>query len=145
MKHAVKLLSSVAVTVLLAAVTQKPSLSKEPGKLLRSVTVQTKQADEPTSVLLEVEGVLEEGDAALSDGSLYDVYEFEGQAGQAITIRLESAEFDTYVLLTDADGERIAENDDVSASNTHSQLTVELTANGTYRIFANSYDETGRG
>ena len=63
-------------------------------------------------VLLQTSGSLESGDSILNDGSLYDVHPFEGEAGQTVTIQLESSEFDTYLILTDADGQALAENDD---------------------------------
>lgn len=59
-------------------------------------------------VLLRVEGRLEEGDSTLGYGSLYDEYVVEGQAGNTISITLESLAFDTYLLLVDGDGERLA-------------------------------------
>ncbi|MBE9080364.1 CHAT domain-containing protein [Romeria aff. gracilis LEGE 07310] len=145
MKQAVMLFSLVAVNFLLSSASIEPSFSKATGKMRRIEAAQSKQTDESATVLLEVEGVLEEGDAALSDGSLYDVYEVEGQAGQSITIHLESEAFDTYVLFMNTNGELIDESDDVSNQNTNSQLSVIFANDGVYKILANSYDNTGRG
>lgn len=96
--------------------------------------------------LLQEQGQLEPGDAVLeADGSLYDRYSLEGQAGQQITITLESSAFDTYLLLINADGNKIGESDDIDQTNSNSSLTITLPANGTYTIVVNSYDNTGRG
>lgn len=97
-----------------------------------------------SSTLLQRQGELERGDTVLqSDGSLYDDYTFEGRSGQQITIVLESTEFDTYLILLDPSGNKIAENDDNQGTN--SALTITLPSNGTYTIIANSYDGSGRG
>ena len=95
--------------------------------------------------LIEIEGVLELGDETLSDGSLYDLYPFDAEADQTITIEMTSDEFDTYLLLVDADGQTIGENDDISEDNTNSTITITLPETGTYRVVANAFDSTGQG
>jgi Bacterial pre-peptidase C-terminal domain len=79
------------------------------------------------------------------DGSLFDVYEFSGSAGQTVTITLESTEFDPYLILVDSSGNAIDQNDDASNSNANSFLRVRLPQTGTYQAIVNSYDRTGRG
>lgn len=145
MHYPIKLLSFVTLSALFTTVdvaaSQHPTRHPDFSEAARSLLAQT----EPTgNVLLDVEGVLEEGDLQDNNDSLYDVYLFEGQPGQSITIRLESQDFDTYLFLFDIDGERLASNDDRGES-TNSQLSVTLTNEGTYQIFANAFDETGRG
>ncbi|MEO0536547.1 MAG: PPC domain-containing protein [Cyanobacteria bacterium P01_A01_bin.123] len=100
-------------------------------------------ADE--TALLEIEGVLEAGDDTLGDGSLYDLYPFDAEAEQTITIQMASEEFDTYLLLVDEEGQTIGENDDVSESDTNSALTITLPEAGTYVVVANAFDNTGQG
>ncbi|MGB6017497.1 MAG: PPC domain-containing protein, partial [Nodosilinea sp.] len=76
---------------------------------------QTKQANDETEPLLEVEGVLEPGDSTFTDdNSLYDTYTFEAEAGQAVIVTMESEEFDTYLLLRYGQGGKIAQNDDIN-------------------------------
>lgn len=70
------------------------------------------------------------------------VHTFEGQAGQMVTIILESADFDPVVTLQNAAGEEIAFNDDFGGS-LNSRLVAELPANGTYRVVARSYSGGG--
>ena len=107
---------------------------------------QNKQQIPAEAILLDVEGVLEPGDLVLEiNGSLHDVYPFEGEAGQTITIQMTSDAFDTYLIVINATGQKIGENDDASFSDTNSTLTVSLPETGTYGIVANAFDDTGRG
>ncbi len=99
-----------------------------------------------TTTILQERGQLQIGDATLpNDGSLFDTYAFEGQAGQMVTITLESGEFDTYVIVVDASGTALAQNDDISEGNTNSHLRFRLPYSGRYQIIVNSYDKTGLG
>lgn len=96
--------------------------------------------------IIREEGELKSGDSVVaSDGSLYDDYRFEGQAGQTITITLESEDFDTYLVLIGADGQVIEENDNRNSQTTNSSIQITLPSRGKYRILANSVDHRGRG
>jgi serine protease Do len=96
--------------------------------------------------LLREEGTLGLGSPVLpSDGSFYQEYSFEGRQGQSITVSMESEDFDTYVIVIDANDRVIAQNDDASPQNTNSVVTVTLPEDGTYRVIANTYDRTGSG
>ncbi|MEM8719773.1 MAG: PPC domain-containing protein [Cyanobacteria bacterium P01_G01_bin.39] len=91
-------------------------------------------------------GALEKGDRVISeDGSLYDFYPLEGNAGESYTIYLESDEFDAFVALVDSNGNTIKENDDISEENSNSRIRVTLPEDGTYNIIVNTYDEKGTG
>jgi len=115
------------------------SPSSRSPSLLRSLL------DRQRSILNEV-GTLEPSDSVLeSDGSLYDEYTFEGSQGQQITIRLESSDFDPYLVIFGPDGNVLGENDDLSSSNNNSFLRVVLPEDGSYRILVNAYDRKGRG
>jgi hypothetical protein len=94
--------------------------------------------------LLQESGRLDSSDNRLSDNSLYDEYWFQGRAGQHVVISLISSEFDTYLLLLDAEGERLGENDDIPGS-TNSALEITLPRTGAYRIITNAYDANGQG
>ncbi|MGB3493187.1 MAG: PPC domain-containing protein [Elainellaceae cyanobacterium] len=95
--------------------------------------------------LLQVEGALESDDETMSgDGSFFDRHTFEGEAGQAIAISLESEAFDTYLLLLDAEGNAIAQDDD-GGEGTNALIQVELPATGTYTVLANSYEAGATG
>ncbi|GAB4160245.1 MAG: hypothetical protein Fur0046_39420 [Cyanobacteria bacterium J069] len=128
----------------------------ETGRYSLSATIGVATAPAPNAsprptqpsarVLLQVEGSL--GPNSLiwqEDNSPYQEYSLNGQAGQTVTITMESIEFDTYLILLDANGRVVGQNDDESTSSTNSQLTVTLPSTGTYRIIANAYDRNGRG
>jgi serine protease Do len=97
-------------------------------------------------IILQEEGTLGPGSPVLrSDNSFYREYQFQGQAGQRVTIDLESTEFDPYLILVGPDNQVIEQNDDVGPNNTNAGITVTLPTTGTYRVIANSYDSSGRG
>lgn len=96
--------------------------------------------------ILRVEGELSVGDAVIpADGSLYDDYQFEGRAGQTITINMDSDEFDTYLVLISPDGRALKENDDRSPQTTNSTIQITLPSTGKYRILANTVNNQGSG
>jgi S1-C subfamily serine protease len=96
--------------------------------------------------LLQEQGTLGPGAQVLqSDGSLYQEHAFQGSAGQTITIRMESDDFDPYLILVGPNDEVIAQNDDATETDQNSSITVTLPQTGTYLIIANAYDSSGRG
>ncbi|MEB3882162.1 PPC domain-containing protein [Lyngbya sp. CCY1209] len=127
-------------------ITPAPEFPPEPAESPEPMET-PEPAESPTpGMILEEEGVLEEGDSVLpADGSLYDEYTFSGQEGQTVTIRVESSEFDTYLALFTPDDELLEEHDDIDETNTNSQITVTLPSTGIYRVIVNAYDDQGRG
>lgn len=116
-----------------------------------AVTPTLKQ-DVPTEAIsgedtpVVIEGALEPGDSVLSsDGSLYDEHTIDGVAGESVTITLESPDFDTYLFLIGPDGNVVSENDDVSAEDLNSELTVTLETDGVYTVVANGFDAQSQG
>lgn len=107
---------------------------------------QTPDPSAEQTVVLQEEGALEDGDSVLeSDSSLYDVYTFEGQEGQSVTVNLSSTDFDTYLLLIDPEDQLLEQNDDQAQDNMNSSLTVTLPSDGTYTVVANGFDSNSRG
>ncbi|OCR02049.1 peptidase S1 [Oscillatoriales cyanobacterium USR001] len=101
---------------------------------------------ESRSVILREEGVLDRSASVLeSDGSLYREYNFEGRAGQSVTITLESSEFDPYLALFGPNNRLVAENDDIDEQTENASITVTLPVTGSYRVIVNAYDAKGRG
>lgn len=90
-----------------------------------------------------VPGRLEQGDRTMSDGTWADVFQFQGAAGQRVTIELRSEEFDTFLQLLDSQGNRLAEDDD-SLGDLDSRIVFTLPAAGTYQIVVNNYGEARR-
>lgn len=100
------------------------------------------------SLLLEKiqQGKLEEGDPTIpNDGSFYDSYPLEGNAGDSFIISVESQEFDTFLAVMDREGNILEQNDDISENNSNSQIKVILPSKGVYSVIVNAYDEGGKG
>lgn len=92
------------------------------------------------------QGVLETGDSTIpEDGSFYDSYPLEGNAGDSFTIFLESDEFDAFVALIDSKGNIIEQNDDINDQDSNSRIRVTIPDNGVYNVIVNAYDEGGKG
>ncbi|MGD1901684.1 MAG: PPC domain-containing protein [Geitlerinemataceae cyanobacterium] len=90
----------------------------------------------------ELAGELTASDTVLEfDGSFYDTYDIQGRAGETVEIYMNSAEFDTYLLLADPTGEAIAQNDDADdgSGTTNSALVFTFPTDGTYQILFNSF------
>ena len=101
--------------------------------------------DQTGNFILQEAGQLALGDQVAPDDTLFDLYTFNGQAGQLVTISLESQEFDTYLVLVDDAGQVLADNDDVDSTTTNSQITTTLPRNGVYRIIVNGYSKADQG
>lgn len=115
-----------------------------------STTAQGGRTDrEPVAIALNgspVQGRLDSSSNILPDGSYYNPYSFQGQAGQRITIDMVSNEIDAYLILISADHDDFFVQDDDSGGNLNARLSVQLPHTGTYVILANAYaeGETGR-
>jgi hypothetical protein len=84
-----------------------------------------------------VTGRLEAGDSILADDSSFvDAYRYRGHAGERVTVRMESPDFDTY-LSVHMGGQVIGVNDD-GGKGTNSELTIDLPLDEDYTINANS-------
>jgi hypothetical protein len=89
-------------------------------------------------------GNLQASSPVLRDGSHYGTHTFRGEAGSVVTVSL-SGDFDTYLILVDANGTKIAENDDFDSSASDSRVQITLPHTGEYQIFANSYSSGATG
>jgi len=78
------------------------------------------------------------------DNSFFDLYSFEGKAGQQITIEMKSEEIDPYLILLGPNQRDIAQDDD-GAGSKNARITVRLPADGTYTLVANSYEASELG
>ncbi len=89
-----------------------------------------------------VVATLEETDAvSLARSTAADFYRFEAGAGQALTIEMTSEAIDTYVMVLDELGMTVAEDDD-SADNLNSRVTITVPTAGMYTIVATQYGGT---
>lgn len=102
------------------------------------------QAPSALRVGQEMEGALEEGDAAFSDGGFFDLYHFQARRGQRLTVTLRSDDFDPYLRVAHArtpeDVDWLGEDDD-GGIGTDSRLTVTVPADGEYWVAVSAYDE----
>jgi hypothetical protein len=88
-------------------------------------------------------GRLEDGDQTMQDGTFADLWQFQGTAGQTVTIDVRSDEFDTYIQLLDAGGNKLAEDDD-SGGNLNSHLSFQLPATAMYQLVVNNAGQSRR-
>lgn len=78
-------------------------------------------------------------DCASSDGSAYDLWDFTGTAGDAITIEMSSTGFEPFLILIDPASVPVAQSLGMST------LTYTLTSSGTWTIVANSHGAAASG
>ncbi|MEM6955133.1 MAG: hypothetical protein AAF645_05570 [Myxococcota bacterium] len=84
-------------------------------------------------------GTLEEGDSVQAgDGSFQDPYAFRTREGFAIDIQMTSTDLDSYVLLVDPDGQKVAE-DDNGGEESNALLQHTARQSGTYTVWANAH------
>ncbi len=94
---------------------------------------------------VERHGELTNDDAqAPHDGSRYDTYPLQVEAGWQIRVELRSDAFDTYLWLTAPERPWPFEDDD-GLPGTDSAISVTARTGGTYRVIANSFEASGRG
>jgi hypothetical protein len=95
------------------------------------------QSQAPTAIAMgqSLTGELGAGDRLAADKSLYDVYVFNGRAGQRVSINLSSTAFDAYLRLLSGDTELKADDD--SGGDSNARINFTLPATGEYAIWAN--------
>jgi hypothetical protein len=91
----------------------------------------------------QLQGRLEPGDRQMQDSTFADIWMFQGTAGQTVTIDLTSDQFDSYLQLLDASGNRLAEDDD-SGGNLNARVSFTLPATAQYQIVVNNYGSSRR-
>jgi hypothetical protein len=89
-------------------------------------------------------GRLSQGDCALTDSSLFDAWSFDLAAPSTVVIALSSREFDTFLMIADANCLVIDFNDDCVGAIHGSCLSIALPP-GSYTILVNAFapDEIG--
>lgn len=103
--------------------------------------------EEATAVALRAgqrqQGSLGRGDAAMDDGSLFDLYTYEAHAGERLTVNMRSDAFDTFVTvarLNNGEAELLVRDDDTGGgTNSRAELTVDR--DGPIFILANALSE----
>jgi hypothetical protein len=92
-------------------------------------------------------GTLTSDDPVLPDGSHFDVWVYDGYAGEHITVEMRSDEIDSYLLLyggSPEDPVLLGEDDD-GGGGLDARIEVTLPADGEYAVLANTFEggETG--
>ncbi len=97
----------------------------------------------PKSLVLNgsvITGSLGRGSSVLPvDNSFFDLYTFEGRAGQRVQIDMASREIDSYLILIAPNGNEVAQDDD-SGGGPNARIAATLPIDGTYLLMANSYE-----
>jgi hypothetical protein len=73
------------------------------------------------------------------------VHPWKMAAGKTYVIDMVSKELDAYLRLENAEGRKLAENDDIQAGNQNSRIVFMPPQEGTYRIVATSFEQRGAG
>lgn len=106
------------------------------------------RAPQPIAAGATQQGELDEEDSVLeADGSFYELWTYQGRAGEQLRVNMMSDAFDTFVAIGRMQGgqfEEIATMDD-GGEGTDTLLEVTLPADGEYVIRANSFraEQTG--
>ncbi|NWF69436.1 MAG: PPC domain-containing protein [Chloroflexi bacterium] len=120
---------------LMAIQAQTPVPTPTPRPTSTAVAIDPDARDEDTPVLEYGDSV--DGELTLDEPTF--LYQFEGEAGDAVTITMVSEAFDTYLSLQDDSGFELTYDDD-SAGNLDSRISAyELPYSGTYYIEALSF------
>ncbi len=90
------------------------------------------------------QGTLAQGDQRLNSGEFVDRLTFNWPVGAQIRLRLESSQFDPYVIVRAPSGSQ-QDNDDASPSDRNSQLDYTVREAGQHTVMVTSYrpNETG--
>ena len=91
------------------------------------------------------QGQLNDSDDSTPEGRFFDSWFFYAEAGETLSIVVESSDFDTVAVLLNTEGELIVANDDVSSEITNSQLDINVTQSGEFVLGVLSYDGSGLG
>ncbi len=96
--------------------------------------------------VLRVDGKLTDKDlpAKLGEGRFMKVHVVKLKAGETYVIEMDSADIDSYLRLEDANGKKLAEDDD-GGGFPNARIVFRASADGDYRIIATTFNvnETG--
>jgi serine protease Do len=114
--------------------------------LSNNFTAESKtESSSDRGILLEKKGVLGTASRIFArDGSLFETFSFNGQAGQIVQIDLISGDFHPYLVLFAPNSKLVKENNGLPTRK-NASMTVELPVTGTYRAIVNAFDRTGKG
>jgi hypothetical protein len=128
------------------AYTLRVERATEPVEELR---VEAEDSKWPIVAGRTIEGRLDDADPRADDDSFYEAWTYMGGVGETITIRMQSTDFDPYLVVgrtVTGEWREMETNDDGPDGTHNSELTLTLPQNGEYVIRANSFaaGQTGR-
>ncbi|MFO0692725.1 MAG: caspase family protein [Polyangiales bacterium] len=91
-----------------------------------------------------IAGELADGDETLRSGEYYDRYRHTFTPGSSVRIRLESNDFDPYLIMRTPSGEQL-DNDDVERGERAAGFDIPSAENGEYTLLATTYQPGERG
>lgn len=77
-------------------------------------------------------------DCVTNDASVYDVWQFNGNEGDAVIVSLHATAFDPFLIVLDPSFVPVAASDDIVSGMTDAQIALTLTKSGTWTILANN-------
>jgi hypothetical protein len=107
-------------------------------KLLDAEALGQVDSDSGVAPGRERRGTLAEGDSELPSGEFFDTFDYEFEAGESLELRVESTEFDTYLMVRSPSGQQ-QENDDQNPPDTNAGLNLVTQEAGTYQVMVTSY------
>jgi hypothetical protein len=89
-------------------------------------------------------GTLAQGDSTLRTGEYTDTYQMTFTPRSAVQLRLNSSDFDTYLIVRSPAGQQ-EDNDDITPGDLNSGIDIPTAEPGTYTVIVTSYrpGETG--
>jgi serine protease Do len=85
---------------------------------------------------------LKAGDDVLPNNTYFQIYAFKGQAGQQVTIEMNSKQIDSALFLVSSNQNKLIDNnDDISPNNFNARLVVTLPEDGAYYVIANAFEQ----
>ncbi len=119
--------------------------SEEVQKLIPDLKLGKLQPKEG-ALILRVNGSIAATDpiSKLGKGRYMKIHDVKLIAGATYTFEMESAAFDSFLILEDAKGKKLAEDDD-GGGFPNAKITFTAPADGDYRIIATAFNESGLG
>lgn len=100
-------------------------------------------AQTPIRIGQTLSGQISTSDPKLEDNSHYDLFTYNGRAGERVTFTLRSRDFDAYLAVGRMSGGEFEslETDDDGGGDTDARVTITLPSAGVYTVRANTLGE----
>ncbi len=140
MLHRFRFATIFALLALLAPLSLQAQSVRGDGLQVRSGIAEKPQVIQSIQCGQTINSNITSDDFQLDDGSYFDIFEFFGQAGQTVTITMNSSQVDSYLFLLDPDDEVVTEDDNGNGGlNARITFTLDQTSDR-WAIAANAFD-----